>query len=65
MPSRLKLKLFILSFEIGSDKMRFGVNYIPSKKWLYSWADFDENSIREDIKAIKNLGFDHVRTHIL
>lgn len=45
--------------------MRFGVNYIPSKKWLYSWADFDENSIREDIKAIKNLGFDHVRTHIL
>lgn len=45
--------------------MRFGVNYIPSEKWLYSWVDFDENSIKEDIRAIKNLGFDHIRAHIL
>lgn len=45
--------------------MRFGVNYIPSKEWLYSWLDFDENSIREDIKTIKSLGFDHIRAHVI
>ncbi len=45
--------------------MRFGVNYIPSEKWLYSWVDFNADSIREDIKAIKKLGFDHIRAHIL
>lgn len=45
--------------------MRFGVNYIPSKKWLYSWLDFDEESIRNDIKAIKSLGFDHIRAHLI
>lgn len=45
--------------------MRYGANYIPSKNWLYSWLDFDENSIRDDIKALKSLGFDHIRTHIL
>lgn len=45
--------------------MRYGANYIPSKNWLYSWADFDEKSIREDIKTLKNLGFDHIRAHIL
>ena len=45
--------------------MRFGVNYIPSKNWLYSWIDFDKNAILEDLKAIKKLGFDHIRAHIL
>lgn len=43
--------------------MRFGVNYIPSKNWLYSWIDFDEAAIKEDLKAIKALGFDHIRAH--
>ena len=45
--------------------MRFGVNYIPSHKWLYSWVDFDEGKIREDLEAIKALGFDHIRGHLL
>ena len=45
--------------------MRFGVNYIPSKNWLYSWIDFDKTAILEDLKAIKSLGFDHIRAHIL
>ncbi len=45
--------------------MRFGVNYIPSKKWLYFWLDFDEESVRKDIKTIKLLGFDHIRAHII
>ena len=46
-------------------KMRFGVNYIPSEKWLYSWLDFDEESIRKDISTIKVLGFDHIRAHVI
>lgn len=45
--------------------MRFGANYIPSKNWLYSWLDFDENSVRKDLIAIKDLGFDHIRAHLL
>lgn len=45
--------------------MRFGVNYIPSKKWLHSWIDFDESSIYEDLQAIKALGFDHIRAHLI
>ena len=45
--------------------MRFGVNYIPSRRWLHSWLDFDEQSIREDLLAIRSLGFDHIRAHLL
>lgn len=30
--------------------MRFGANYIPSKNWLYSWLDFDEESIKKIYK---------------
>ncbi len=45
--------------------MRFGVNYIPSKQWLHSWLDFDEGAIREDLLAIRTLGFDHIRAHLL
>ena len=45
--------------------MRYGVNYIPSKRWLHSWLDFDEGSIREDLLAIRSLGFDHIRAHLL
>ena len=45
--------------------MRFGVNYIPSGRWLHCWLDFDEESIREDLLAIRSLGFDHIRAHLL
>lgn len=45
--------------------MRCGVNYIPRKNWLYSWVDFDEKEIREDLVAIKSLGFDHIRSHLI
>lgn len=45
--------------------MRFGVNYIPSDKWLHSWIDFDKKTIYNDLVAIKSLGFDHIRAHLL
>lgn len=44
---------------------RFGVNYVPSKKWWYSWIDWDRASIKEDLQAISSLGMDHVRIHCL
>lgn len=45
--------------------MRFGVNYVPSKNWWYSWQDWDDASISEDLAAIRDLGLDHIRIHCL
>ena len=45
--------------------MRFGANYIPSKRWLHFWLDFDETHVREDLQALKDMGFDHVRAHLI
>ena len=44
---------------------RFGVNYVPSKNWWYSWGDWDLESIRQDLTAIAGLGMDHIRIHCL
>ena len=35
--------------------MRFGANYIPSKNWLYSWLDFDEESIKKMCKWVSSI----------
>lgn len=45
--------------------MRFGVNYVPSKNWWYSWNDWDPSGIEKDLKAISLIGFDHIRIHCL
>ena len=45
--------------------MRFGVNYIPSKNWLHNWIDFDERAVREDLEAIRSIGLDHIRAHLI
>lgn len=45
--------------------IRFGANYVPSKKWNYSWVDWDRESIREDLQAIQDLGMDHIRMHCM
>lgn len=49
----------------GMVMMRYGVNYIPSKNWLYSWLDWDAAKVKEDLYAIKELGCDHIRAHLL
>ena len=46
------------------EKMKFGVNYVPSKGWFYSWVESDVSTTREDFAAIKNIGFDHIRIHL-
>jgi endo-1,4-beta-mannosidase len=48
-----------------ADSCRFGVNYVPSKDWLYGWVDWDARSIQRDLEAIASLGFDHVRVQCL
>ena len=45
--------------------MRFGVNYVPSKNWWYSWVDWDRQIINDDFAAISALGCDHIRVHCL
>lgn len=47
------------------EKIRFGVNYIPSKNWLHSWINWDAESVRKDLTSVKNLGLDHIRLHLM
>jgi endo-1,4-beta-mannosidase len=49
----------------ASAPLRFGVNYIPRKNWLYSWQDWDLQSVKDDFDAIRGLGMDHIRAHCL
>jgi len=44
---------------------RFGVNYVPSNNWWYSWLDWDRESIKSDLEVIAGLGMDHIRIHCL
>lgn len=45
--------------------VRFGVNYLPSEAWWYTWEDWNPRSIRDDLRAIRGLGFDHIRVQCL
>lgn len=47
------------------NNLRFGVNYVPSKNWWYSWQDWDRASIADDLAAIARLNMDHLRIHCL
>lgn len=40
---------------------RFGVNYVPSDGWFYSWLDLDRACVARDLDDIASLGVDHVR----
>lgn len=40
---------------------RFGVNYVPSGDWFYSWLSPRWAAIQRDLEAIAALGLDHVR----
>jgi endo-1,4-beta-mannosidase len=45
--------------------VRFGVNYVPSKNWWFSWTDWERERMEEDLQAIASLGMDHIRIHCL
>lgn len=42
-------------------RVRFGVNYVPSRNWWFSWSDWDRSSIAADLDDIASLGMDHIR----
>jgi hypothetical protein len=44
---------------------RFGANYVPSKRWFYSWLDWDQQAIADDLSGVAELGLDHIRAHCL
>lgn len=46
-------------------KIRFGVNYIPSKNWLHNWINWDAASVEDDLIALKSIGVDHIRANLL
>ncbi len=45
----------------GSENMRFGVNYTPSRGWFHHWLDFDLDEVRADLDPVAALGLDHIR----
>ncbi|MGW3954855.1 glycoside hydrolase 5 family protein [Streptomyces sp. NPDC004752] len=49
----------------AAEAPRFGVNYVPSRGWWYSWLDWDAPAIAADLRAIAELGMDHIRIHCL
>ena len=48
-----------------ADAPRFGVNYVPRKRWWYCWLDWDQAAIEEDLSGIAGLGLDHIRIQCL
>jgi hypothetical protein len=44
---------------------RFGVNYVPRKRWWYCWLDWDQRAVEEDLSGIAGLGLDHIRIQCL
>lgn len=44
--------------------LRYGVNYVPSKDWFYSWENVDLSSADADFHAIREIGLDHIRLHL-
>jgi len=46
-------------------RVRFGVNYVPSSRWWYSWSDWNRDSIRRDLADIAALEADHIRVQLL
>jgi hypothetical protein len=46
-------------------RTRFGVNYVPSENWWYSWGDWKRDAIRRDLDDIERLGADHIRIQLL
>ncbi len=44
---------------------RFGANYVPRKDWFYSWLDWDQQAIADDLSGVAELGLDHIRAHCI
>jgi endo-1,4-beta-mannosidase len=45
--------------------LRFGLNYVPSKRWYYCWNDWRAGEIEQDLDAMAALGIDHLRIQLV
>jgi hypothetical protein len=45
--------------------VRFGVNFVPRKRWWYCWLDWDQQAIQDDLDGVASLGLDHIRIQLL
>jgi len=46
-------------------RVRFGVNYVPSRTWWYLWSNWDLDGVRRDLQDVAALGMDHIRIQLL
>jgi len=44
---------------------RFGVNYVPSKRWYYCYNDWNLSDIAGDLDRIAEIGADHIRLMVV
>ena len=49
----------------GLLRHRFGVNYIPSKRWYYCYNDWNLSDIAGDLDRIAEIGADHIRLMVV
>lgn len=49
----------------GAQRLRFGANYTPRKRWWYCWLDWDRQAVAEDLSGVAGLGLDHIRIQLL
>lgn len=49
----------------GIGRLRFGVNYTPSRNWWFCWNDWDAGAIQKDFDGIRAVGADHVRVLLI
>ena len=49
----------------SADALRFGVNFVPRKRWWYCWLDWDQQAIADDLSGVADLGMDHIRIQCL
>jgi endo-1,4-beta-mannosidase len=45
--------------------VRFGANYVPRRHWWHAWSNWEGDEVRSDLRALADLGLDHVRIHLL
>jgi hypothetical protein len=55
----------VTSEPVGAGPVRFGVNYVPRKRWWYCWLDWDQQAIADDLSGVAALGADHIRIQCL
>jgi len=44
---------------------RFGLNYVPSRNWAFSWNDWKPEDIARDFDSIAAIGADHIRITLI